>query len=215
MSRLYPVYLDLAGRPVLVVGGGRVAARKARRLQECGADLTIVAPRIIDQLRELGECPNVTTCVRPYQSPDIEGVWLVVAATGDNALNRRISGEAEAAGAFCNVVDEPELCSFHVPAVMRRGLLQLAISTGGASPALARRLRKQLEKQFGPSYGHLMGALARLRREVKRTFPDDQTARRDALEGFLDSGIPEILLDDNDYESFDRELIEWISDLQG
>jgi precorrin-2 dehydrogenase/sirohydrochlorin ferrochelatase len=210
-ERLYPIYADLSGRSVLVVGGGSVAARKVRRLLECGADVTVVSRETCDALNDLNTDNNLHIIHRSYRDGDAEGRWLVVAATDSEGVNRRVSRQAEERNIFCNVVDVPQLCSFHVPAVVRRGLLQLAISTGGASPAMARRLRIELEEQFGPAYAHLLDGMQRLRDHVQSTYPDQPDKRREVFESFLDSPAPGLLLNENDEEAFEEELEQWIS----
>lgn len=208
-SDLYPVYLDLSGREVLVVGGGPVAARKVGSLLRAGAAVTVVAPEPCRQVARLAEEQEFALEQRRYHSEDIEGKWLVIAATGDEAVNERVADDADGARVFCNVVDAPEMCSFQVPAVVRRGLLQLAISTGGASPALARRLRRRLEEQFGSPYEDLLEGLLELRRHVQEEYPDRAERRRQVLEGFLDSPAPARLLEDGDRAAFREMLEQW------
>lgn len=210
-NRLYPVYADLAGRPVLVVGGGTVAARKVRRLLECKACVTAVAPEVCDELDTLASQERLKIVRRNYQPGDVQKRWLVVAATDSESTNRLVSRNADENNILCNVVDVPALCTFHVPAVVRRGLLQVAISTGGASPALARRLRIQLEDEFGPGYARLLDAMQKLRDHVQSTYPDRPDRRREVLEAFLDSRVPALLLEEGDMESFEKELEQWIS----
>ncbi|MGD9125083.1 MAG: bifunctional precorrin-2 dehydrogenase/sirohydrochlorin ferrochelatase [Desulfarculaceae bacterium] len=157
----YPAFLDLRGRLVLLVGGGQVAARKLAALLEAGARVRLVAPELHPQAQAcLG--PQVEHRQEMFQPEDLEGTCLVISATDDEEVNRRVATEAEGRGLFVNVVDVPRLCSFIVPASLRRGDLCLAVSTGGASPAAARRLREALELQFGPEwepYLRLMRAL--------------------------------------------------------
>lgn len=211
MSQLYPIFLDLTDRPVLLVGGGRVASRKAASLLERGVPVTAVGPEICPQLHDLSENPLLTIHQRPYCRDDLAGHWLVIAATDDSELNRRIFDEASKARIFCNVVDQPELCSFQVPAVVLRGLLQIAVSTSGASPTLAARIRRQLEDQFGPAYAELLDGLLELRRCFQAKYPDDQNRRRELLQSFLDSGAPDLLIEQADSRSFAVELEKWKS----
>ncbi len=148
VADLYPIYADLTGRTVLVVGGGIVAARKVKALLKRQIRVTVVAPEICPELQELTNDSDLVIHRRSYQKGDLAEHWLVIAATDDSELNQKVFAEAAEARIFCNVVDQPELCTFHVPAVVRQGLLQIAISTGGASPALAKRIRQELEKRF-------------------------------------------------------------------
>jgi precorrin-2 dehydrogenase/sirohydrochlorin ferrochelatase len=146
----YTACLDLTGRRCLVVGGGSLAAQKARSLLDCGADLTWLD--------------------RPYEPPDLDGCFLVVAATDDPALQRRVYADAEKRAVFCNVPDVPELCSFILPAVHRDGPIAIAVSTGGASPALAQRLRDEIAGLVGPEHVELALRLRELRPAAKKRF---------------------------------------------
>ncbi len=211
MSQLYPLFLDLTDRPVLLVGGGQVASRKAASLLERGIPVTTVGTEIYPQLANLSENPLLTIHQRPYDSADLSGHWLVIAATDDSELNRRIFTEASDACIFCNVVDQPELCSFQVPAVVRRGLLQIAVSTTGASPALAARIRRQLEDHFGPAYAKLLDGLLELRLCFQARYPQDIGRRRELLQDFLNSAAPELLLKRADPRAFAVELEKWKS----
>ncbi len=211
MAELYPIYLDLTDRTVLVVGGGVVAARKVTSLLERELPVTVIAPEISPELeKHTGNSPLVIHR-RPYRSADLADHWLVIAATDDPELNREIFADAGKARIFCNVVDQPQLCTFHVPAVVRQGLLQIAISTGGASPALAARIRRELEEQFGPAYGELLEGLLELRNCLRQKYPLDAPRRRELLESFLDSPAPELLLEQLDSHSFAVELEKWKS----
>jgi len=171
----YPIMLNLAGRRALVVGGGKVALRKAQALAEAGARVRVVAP---DILPEFAHDARVECVREPYGARHMEGVFLAVAATDDEAVNARVAADARAAGALVNVVDRPALCDFIVPSVVERGRLMLAISTGGAAPSLARRIREHLEKEFGPSYATLLDALAEVRDRYKSADLPEAVRRR-------------------------------------
>lgn len=162
----YPALLDLKDRLVLLVGGGRVAARKLASLLEAGARVRLVSPRLCPEARELAGAPEVELRERGFLAGDLEGAWLAISATDDEALNRSVARAAEAARVFVNVVDVPPLCSFIVPAVVRRGELTLAVSTGGASPAAARRLRQSLQEQFGPEWEVYLAILRAARQKL-------------------------------------------------
>lgn len=158
----YPIFIDVRDQPCLVVGGGAVGTRKAATLLECGARITVVDPSPAKRLRQLAGPDQLRLIRRPYAASDLQDVVLVFAATDDNDLNRRIGRDARQRGLLCNVATHPEIGSFILPAVMRRGDLTVAISTQGGSPALAKRLRQQLEEQFGDEYAvflHLMKAV--------------------------------------------------------
>ncbi len=211
MAKLYPIYADLTGRAVLVVGGGAVAARKVKALLQRQIPVTVVASEVCPALQELTDDSGLTIHQRSYRTGDLAEHWLVIAATDDSQLNRKVFDEAAEARIFCNVVDQPKLCTFHVPAVVRRGLLQIAISTGGASPALAKRIRQKLEQQFGPAYGELLEGLLELRNYFRQKYPLDANRRRELLESFLDSAGTKALLEHADSNSFATELEEWKS----
>src|SRR6187455_3070730 len=158
--------LDLEGRSVLVVGGGRIAKEKVGGLLECGADVTVVAPEIRDDVRAL----PVTWLARGYEEADLERRYLVVAATEIEALNAEVARDAAARSLLCNVVDDPEKCTVILPAVHRQGPIAIAVSTGGASPALAKRLRTQIAELVGPEHAQLAEELRSMRPEVKERF---------------------------------------------
>lgn len=211
MSNLYPIYLDLTDRGVLVVGGGKVATRKIQGLAESGASVTVVAPMVCSELEGVASASSVNILRREYRAGDLQGKWLVVAATDDAALNRAVAEDAARARVLCNVVDEPALCSVQVPSVLRRGLLQIAVSTGGASPALARKIRLGLEQVFGEAYEQLLDALLLLRKHYQQKYPDDGSRRRFLLQSFVNSPAPDLLLNDGDTEAFMCELERWKS----
>jgi len=158
-KRYYMACLDLEGRSCLVVGGGTVALEKVRGLLDCGARVTVVAPQIVDELSTL----DVELVEREYCASDLDGRFLVVAATSIPSLNRRVHRDAEARSLLCNVVDLPELCNFILPAVLRRDPIAIAVSTGGASPALAQRIRDDVAGLIGPEHVQLARRLRELR----------------------------------------------------
>ena len=160
--RYYPVNLDIQGRRCLVVGGGRVGARKVDTLVQCGAAVTVVSPEVAPAVMHLAAEKAIVLKQRPYRASDVEGVFLVIGATDDQTLNRQIHTDAERLNLLCNIADRPEICNFILPAIVRRGSFVMAISTAGKSPAFAKHIRKRLETQFGPEYGvvlELMGAI--------------------------------------------------------
>ena len=160
--RYYPIQLDIQNRNCLVVGGGQVGTRKVNTLLNCGAKVTVVSPEISERLHYLAETTPLTLKSRPYRSADLEGVFLVIGATDDETLNQQISSDAERRNILCNIADRPEKCNFILPSIVRRDDLVITVSTSGKSPALAKKLRKTLECQFGPEYGDfikLMGAI--------------------------------------------------------
>ncbi len=152
MANLFPMFVKLAGRKCLVVGGGPIAEGKVEGLLASGATVVVVAPEVTEKIARWNDQGRLAWHARQFQPSDLEGAFLVIAATGVDAVNEQVFREAEARGILCNAVDEPERCHFYYPAIVRRGPLQIAISTGGLSPALASRLRAELEAQFGPEY---------------------------------------------------------------
>ena len=166
--------LDLRGRSCLVVGGGRVAAEKAAGLLACGAAVTVVAPAIDEEVR----ASTVTLVERRFVPSDLDGRFLVVAATNNRRVNAAVSAEADHRSLLCNVADDPELCSFILPALVRRDPIVVGVSTGGASPALAQRIRDDIADLVQPRHADLARRLQRLRPWAKRTFPTYE-ARRD------------------------------------
>ena len=179
-KQYYMACLDLEGRPVLVVGGGAVAREKVAGLLECGARVTVVAPEIDPELGLTG----VELVRRDYRTSDLDGRILVVAATSTEEVNRRVFSDAEARGLLCNVVDVPDLCSFILPAVHRRGPIAVAVSTGGASPALAQRLRDDIAGVVGPRHAELADELRALRPWAKQRYPTYE-ARRDFFQALV------------------------------
>jgi precorrin-2 dehydrogenase / sirohydrochlorin ferrochelatase len=159
----YPVNLVLDGRRCLVVGGGKVALRKVEGLLACGARVTVVAPTVVDELRSL----SIHIEERPWQPDDMDGMWLVIAATDDPSVNRAVYDAGQRAGVWVNGADDPANCSFTLPSVVRRGDLQVTVSTGGRSPALSTWLRRRLEGEIGPEYAVLLDLLATERDGLK------------------------------------------------
>jgi uroporphyrin-III C-methyltransferase / precorrin-2 dehydrogenase / sirohydrochlorin ferrochelatase len=166
MDELFPIFLKLAGRSCLVVGGGAVAEAKMQGLVRCGAKVRVVAPKATPGIREAASLGRIVWEERPFLPSDLAGVFLVVAATNSPGLHEEIFRRCQQAGILCNAVDEPERCDFYYPAVVRRGALQIAISTAGNSPFLAQRLRRELEERFGPEYVPWLEEIGRQRREL-------------------------------------------------
>ena len=168
----YPITLIHLHRVrCLVVGGGKVAARKAAGLLAAEAQVVVISPVLCEQLELLAERGDVQVMRRGYRSGDLEGTFLVIAATDDPDVNHRVWEEAQARGILINAVDDPEHCTFIAPAVVRQGPLTLAISTGGRCPALARHLREQFEQEFDPDYGRFVELLGELRERTVTVLP--------------------------------------------
>lgn len=164
----YPVFLELAGRPCLVVGGGPVALRKVQGLLGAGARVIVVSPRLSKGLLGLAQVGQINAIQRRYRRGDLRGMTLAIAATNQPRINGRVAADAERRGVLVNVVDEPGLCRFIVPSVARRGDLVVALSTGGRSPAVAKRLRRELEAWLDKGPAQLLELAAEVRQELRR-----------------------------------------------
>jgi precorrin-2 dehydrogenase/sirohydrochlorin ferrochelatase len=163
---LFPVFLKLTGRPCLVVGAGRVGESKIEGLLAAGATVKVVAPEATDAVSQWARVGKISWQTRRFEPSDLSGVFLVVVATPSRELNDSVYREAQRRNILCNVVDDPPRCDFYYPAVVSRGELKIAISTGGQSPALAQRLRRELEQQFGPEYEAWVEAVGRERQRL-------------------------------------------------
>ena len=164
MTSLFPMFLKLAGRQCLVVGAGKVGEPKIGGLIDTGARIRVIAIEATDVVREWARAGKIDLELRPFTAHDLDEAFLAVVATSSRSLNEFAYREAHRRGVLCNVVDVPEYCDFFYPAVVRRGDLQIAISTGGQSPSLAQKLRQQLEQQFGPGYAAWVAELGETRR---------------------------------------------------
>lgn len=189
---LYPISLLIGGQRCLVVGGGQVARRKVQGLLECGARVVVVSPELEPGLAKIKAAGEIRHIAGEFQPSQLEGMLLVIAATDSAEVNRAVSQAAQERSLLVNVVDDPGLCNFFVPAVLRRGLVAVAVSTGGESPALSRRLRRELEQVVGPEYGELSALLGDLRQEVKAALPSEED-RRQAWNRILDSQALKLL----------------------
>ena len=187
-----PIFLQVQGKPCLVVGGGEVASRKVALLLDAGAQVTVISPEVTDEIKELAGSQRVTLLRRAYRTGDMQGCHLVYAATDDRDLQRRLADEARQSGIFINVADAPEFCSFIAPAVVRRGRLQVAISTAGASPAFARQLRLRIEQDLGEEIEVLLELMGELRDWLKRREPDPAVRAR-KIAALADSGLEQAL----------------------
>jgi siroheme synthase-like protein len=182
----YPVFLDLRGRPCLVVGGGGVAHRKIVGLLRAEAAVQVVAPAVVDSIEELAARGELTIIARPYASEDVRGFQLVVAATDEPEVDRRVSADAREAGVLVNVVDAPELSQFIAPAVLERGDLQIAVSTSGASPAFAVFVRDRVAAAIGPEFATSLAILRRVRERLRsHTMEDRRRIQQVIAEGGL------------------------------
>jgi siroheme synthase-like protein len=203
----YIACLRLVGRRCVVVGGGSVGLEKVEGLLACGGEVTLIAPEAEAELQEYAAEGSIRWEQRPYAGPaDLEGVFIVIAATSDTDVNIAVYGDAERRAMLVNVVDVPPLCNFILPAIVRTGPLAIAISTAGASPALAKRMKREVEGQFGEPYARLAVLLNEARGWAKGTLPTYQD-RKDFFEGIV-GGEPDpvALLREGDEQAV-RELI--------
>jgi len=190
VRQFFPISLRVAGTRCVVVGGGPVAERKAASLLDAGARLTIISPTVTSGLADLSAAARLTHLQRAYQTGDLRRFRLAIAATDDQALHAVIARDAEVEGIPLNVVDQPHLCTFTMPAVVVRGELTIAISTGGTSPAFAKHLREQLDEQIGTEYGEALQILATVRRWLQHDGPA-APERQEILTALVRSGLLE------------------------
>ena len=193
MTSLFPMFLKMEGRPCLVVGAGRVGEPKIGGLLETGARIRVVALDASPTVREWARAGKIDLEIRAFLAEDLDGAFLAIVATNSRSLNERVYHEAQRRGVLCNVVDVPDLCDFFYPSIVRRGDLQIAISTAGQSPSLAQKIRQQLEKQFGPAYAAWVAELGETRKLILASDLDKERkldllhslASREALEAVL------------------------------
>ena len=204
---LYPANLKLDDRLCTVIGGGRVAVRKVQSLLECQARVKVVSPELVPEFDLLTGCYEHVP--RPYQSGDLTGSFLAIAATDDEATNRAVEAEAGSLGILLNVVDKPDQCNFYVPSTIRRGELMITISTGGQLPALAKRLRQQLEQQFPIEWSTLLKLLGEARLRVIAQVEDEDRKIECLTELASLDLLP--LLAENDLDAAQAEIDQCIS----
>ena len=198
MTSLFPMFMKLAGRQCLVVGAGKVGEPKIAGLLETGALIRVVALDASPAVRQWAREGKIELELRAFTPDHLDGAFLAVVATNSRSLNERVYHEAQRRRVLCNVVDVPDLCDFFYPSVVRRGDLQIAISTAGQSPSLAQKIRQQLEKQFGPAYAAWVAELGETRKLILASDLDQERkldllhslASREAFEAAL-AGLPE------------------------
>ena len=187
---LFPVFIKLADRHCLVVGDGEIAEAKIASLLEAGARVRVVAPAAAAEIQSLAAAKRIVWDKRRYQASDLDGAFLAIAATSDTSVNNAVFTEAQHRSILCNAVDDPPNCDFYFPAVVRRGDLQIAISTAGESPAFAQKLRRALEDAFDHRLGDWLGAIGQFRREILASYPASE-ARKRALHLLANGGACE------------------------
>lgn len=188
-AETYPIDVFLEGRKCLIAGGGEVAARKVRDLLACGAGVTVVSPTICEALRAM--TPQLEWKARAYRSGDEKDAFLVFAATDNPAVNAKVAKAAKAAGALVNVADDPDNCDFFVPSKVIRGKLMLTVSTNGAVPAFSKKIRRELQEQFGPEYKELLELIADARAKLLERDDLDTGQRKIILEQIMELDLLE------------------------
>ena len=190
--KYYPAYLDLRERPCVVIGGGAVAERKALALLEAGASVTIISPALTSKLHELSESGKITHLHKQYEEKDLSGEFLVIAATDSAEVNTLVASACRKKHVLVNVATTPEESTFIVPSVVERGDLVIAISTSGASPALAKKIRQDIEQRYGTEYEIFLEKLSAIRKRVLEEVPDE-AKRRQVFQAIVESDAIELI----------------------
>jgi len=211
--KYYPLFLDVRERPCVVVGGGQIAERKAIALFDAGADLTVVSPDLTPHLRELADKGKITYRKKDFNDHDLTGMFLAVAATDDDAVNIAVAHACRKSGVLVNVATAPDEGTFIVPSVVERGDLLIAISTCGDSPALARRVREELERTYGPEYGVFLEKMTLLRRKLLQEMPKEED-RRKVFQALVDADIVYLLRAGQVHEA-DHRIMEIVKAVAG
>lgn len=188
----YPIYLDIENRNAVIIGGGNVCARKAEAMLNYGARVTIVAPEFTDEIEKWAHEGQLQLRRKKYDESDLEGANIVIASTDDEAVNTKIAADCRRRRIPVNVVDVTHLCEFIVPAIVDKGSVQIAVSTGGRSPALARTLKEDLQRLVGPEYDEVNQLLGTLREGAKKVLPTD-VDRKEFFDGIIAAGILDML----------------------
>src|SRR5258706_10934278 len=198
----YPIYIDIEDRAVLIVGGGAVCARKAETMMRYGARVTIVSPEITDEIAAWERDGVLAVHRKMYAESDLEGASMVIASTDDQCVNARVARDCRRRRIPVNVVDVTHLCEFIVPAIIEKGSIQIAVSTGGKSPAIARTLKEDLQRTIGPEYAEVNDLLGTLRKSAKQVLPTDIDRKR-FFDGIIAAGILDLLRDGRRREAFE------------
>jgi precorrin-2 dehydrogenase/sirohydrochlorin ferrochelatase len=198
--KYYPAYLDLRERPCVVIGGGAVAERKTLALLEAGADVTIISPTLTPKLHELSDSGKITHLQKQYDEQDLSGEFLVIAATPSLEVNTLVARTCRKRHTLVNVAVPPEESSFIVPSVVERGDLMIAISTSGASPALAKKIRQDVEQRYGSEYGLFLEKMSAIRKRVQDEVPDEKK-RRQVFQEIVDSDVLDLIRQGKTHEA--------------
>jgi precorrin-2 dehydrogenase / sirohydrochlorin ferrochelatase len=202
MTNYYPIYMQLNEQPCVVIGGGKIAEGKVDGLLAANAKVKIISPELTPHLHDLVKQNHIEYTARHYQMGDLTGAFMVICATDQTEINHQVWQEASANGQLVNVVDDTPRCNFIAPAILRKGDLNIAISTGGKAPALAVRLKERLQKEIGPQYERFLELSGKLREPLARHIPDFETRKKLWYE-LVDSDILELLSQDNEPAAID------------
>jgi precorrin-2 dehydrogenase/sirohydrochlorin ferrochelatase len=189
--KYYPVFWDIRDKTCVIVGGGEIALRKAERLLDCGAKVSVISPKLVPELAALKDKGLIAHVASEYSGDLIDKAALIIGATDDEKINTRISQDARAKGIPVNIVDDPEKCDFILPSIVQRGNLAITIGTGGKSPALARHLREELEARYGKEYEIFLNILGELRKKMEK----NARVGRDWFDALMKAGILESIRD--------------------
>jgi siroheme synthase-like protein len=198
----YPIYIDIENREVVIIGGGFVCARKAETMMKYGARVTVVSPDFTDEIERWASEGCLTTRRKRYDHSDLAGANLVIASTDDTAVNEQIAADCRARRIPVNVVDVTPLCEFIIPAIVESGSIQIAVSTGGKSPAIARTLKEDLQRLIGPEYAEVNDVLATLRDGAKATLPTDVDRKR-FFDGIIAARVLDLLREGKRREAYE------------
>jgi siroheme synthase-like protein len=198
----YPIYIDIEDRAVLIVGGGAVCARKAETMVRYGGRVTIVSPEITDEIAAWERDGALAVRRKMYEESDLDGASIVIASTDDQCVNARVARDCRRRRIPVNVVDVTHLCEFIVPAIIEKGSIQIAISTGGKSPALARTLKEDMQRMIGPEYAEVNDLLGTLRKSAKSVLPTDVDRKR-FFDGIIAAGVLVLLREGRRREAFE------------
>lgn len=209
MKNYYPVSLDLTHKRCVIIGGGEVAQRKAERLMECGAQVTIVSRTLTPLLEDGKKAGKIDHIDTEYEKKALYGAFMVIGATDRNDVNAQISQDALSLGILVNIVDDPDRCNFILPSLVQQGDLSIAVSTGGKSPALARKIRQEIQKQYGPEFKILLELMGSLRKKILAQGHASE-ANKDVFEALVRSDMLQAIRDGN------RDLVKnIIHDISG
>lgn len=198
----YPIYIDIEDHDVVIIGGGNVCARKAETMMKYGARVTVVAPEFTREIEGWAREGRLALKRKTYDASDLDGATIVIASTDDTSVNEQVAADCRTRRIPVNVVDVTPLCEFIVPAIIESGSIQIAVSTGGKSPALARTLKEDLQRFVGPEYAEVNDVLGTLREGAKRVLPTDVDRKR-FFDGILAGGILDLLRQGKRREAYD------------